>query len=42
MTMHAEDQYVLEAMRAGLGGYVLKKQAGADLVRAIRQGIIQP
>lgn len=37
LTMHAEDRYVLEAIRAGVRGYVLKKQAGADLVRAIRE-----
>ena len=36
MTMHAEDRYVLHALRAGVRGYVLKKQAAADLVRAIR------
>jgi DNA-binding NarL/FixJ family response regulator len=35
--MHAEDRYVLEALRAGARGYVLKKQAAADLVRAIRE-----
>ncbi len=37
LTMHAEDQYVLEAMRIGIRGYVLKTQAGADLVQAIRE-----
>ena len=37
LTMHAEDRYVLEALRAGIRGYVLKKQAAADLVRAIRE-----
>lgn len=37
LTAHAEDRYVLEAIRAGVRGYVLKKQAGADLVRAIRE-----
>lgn len=37
LTMHAEDSYVLEALRAGVRGYVLKKQAGADLIRAIRE-----
>ena len=36
LTMHADEHYVLEALRAGVRGYVLKKQAGADLVRAIR------
>jgi DNA-binding NarL/FixJ family response regulator len=35
--MHADDRYVLEALRAGVRGYVLKKQAAADLVRAIRE-----
>jgi DNA-binding NarL/FixJ family response regulator len=37
LTMHAEAQYVLEALRAGVRGYVLKRQAAADLVRAIRE-----
>jgi DNA-binding NarL/FixJ family response regulator len=37
LTVHAEDSYVLEALRAGVRGYLLKKQAGADLVRAIRE-----
>ncbi len=37
LTMHAEDRYVLEALRAGIRGYVLKKQAGADLIRAIHE-----
>jgi DNA-binding NarL/FixJ family response regulator len=37
LTVHAEDRYVLEAIRAGVRGYVLKRQAAADLVRAIRE-----
>ena len=37
ITMHADDRYVLGALRAGVRGYVLKKQAAADLVRAIRE-----
>lgn len=37
VTMHTEDRYVLEALRAGVHGYVLKKQAAGDLVRAIRE-----
>ena len=36
ITMHLEDRYVLEALRAGVRGYVRKKQAAADLVQAIR------
>ena len=37
LTMYTEDQYVLEAFRGGLRGYVIKTQAAADLVRAIRE-----
>jgi DNA-binding NarL/FixJ family response regulator len=37
LTMHAEAPYVLEALRAGVRGYVLKRDAGADLVRAVRE-----
>lgn len=37
LTMYTEDQYVLEALRAGLRGYVIKTQAAGDLVRAIRE-----
>jgi DNA-binding NarL/FixJ family response regulator len=36
LTMHTERQCVLEAMRSGLRGYVIKTQAAADLVQAIR------
>src|SRR4029434_10706704 len=36
LTMHTEEPYVLEAMQAGAAGYVLKTQAAADLVQAIR------
>jgi DNA-binding NarL/FixJ family response regulator len=35
LTVHAEDAYVIEALRAGARGYVLKTQAFADLTRAI-------
>ncbi len=37
VTMHSDDAYVVDALRAGIGGYVLKSQAGADLVTAINQ-----
>jgi two-component system response regulator NreC len=37
LTMHTEDHYVSEALRAGVCGYVLKSQASADLVQAIRE-----
>ena len=37
LTRHDEDQFVVEAIRAGAKGYVLKSQAATDLVDAIRQ-----
>lgn len=37
LTMHSEDSYILEAMRVGVSGYVLKTQAAADVIEAIRQ-----
>jgi len=37
LTMHAEDQYVLEALHAGIRGYVLKNAAAAELVQAVRE-----
>jgi two-component system response regulator NreC len=37
LTQHDEDQYVSEALEAGVKGYVLKSQAASDLVQAIKQ-----
>jgi DNA-binding NarL/FixJ family response regulator len=37
LTMHTEDHYVLEALRAGVRGYVMKSHSREDLVRAITQ-----
>jgi two-component system, NarL family, response regulator LiaR len=37
LTVHTEDPYVISALRAGIKGYVLKSQASADLVQAIRE-----
>jgi two-component system response regulator NreC len=37
LTMHTEDRYVIEALKAGVKGYVLKTQAASDLVVAISQ-----
>jgi DNA-binding NarL/FixJ family response regulator len=37
LTMYEEDAYVLEALQAGVRGYVLKTQAAADLVQALRE-----
>jgi DNA-binding NarL/FixJ family response regulator len=36
LTRHDEDQYLIEALRAGVKGYVLKNQAASDLVHAIQ------
>jgi DNA-binding NarL/FixJ family response regulator len=36
LTMFAEDHRLLEALRAGVSGYLLKTRAVEDLVRAIR------
>lgn len=35
LTAYSEDKYVLNALKAGFRGYVLKSQAAAQLVRAI-------
>jgi two-component system, NarL family, response regulator NreC len=37
LTMFAEDRYVLEALRAGASGFILKTRAGKDLVEAIQR-----
>jgi two-component system, NarL family, response regulator NreC len=37
LTQHEEDQYIREALEAGVRGYVLKSQAANDLVQAIQQ-----
>jgi len=37
LTRHDENQYVTEALRAGVRGYVLKNQAATDLVHAIQR-----
>jgi DNA-binding NarL/FixJ family response regulator len=36
LSMHDDDRYVAEAMKAGASGYVVKTQADTDLVAAIR------
>ena len=36
LTMHADRQYVVGALRAGINGFVIKSQASVDLVQAIR------
>src|SRR5712692_9110020 len=37
LTQHSEDQYVSEALAAGVKGYVLKSQVASDLLQAIQQ-----
>lgn len=37
LTQHDEEQYVSEALDAGVKGYVLKSQVANDLVQAMRQ-----
>ena len=36
LSMHADERYLFEALKAGASGYVLKKEADQDLVSAIR------
>ena len=36
LSMHADEAYVLEALRNGAAGYVVKDASGADLVQAVR------
>jgi DNA-binding NarL/FixJ family response regulator len=37
LTMHKESPYVIEALDTGVHGYVIKTEASADLMRAIRE-----
>jgi DNA-binding NarL/FixJ family response regulator len=37
LSMHADEPYVMEALRNGAAGYVLKDCTAADLVRAVRE-----
>ena len=37
LTVHTDDHYVLESVRAGIKGYVVKTQAAADLIRAVHE-----
>jgi two-component system, NarL family, response regulator NreC len=36
LTMHSDDSYVFQLLKAGASGYVLKRAAATDLVQAIR------
>src|ERR1051325_2297224 len=37
LTLHREEQYVVEAMTVGVRGYVLKSEATTELVQAIQE-----
>lgn len=37
LTVHSENGYVLEALRSGIRGYVLKSRAAVELMEAIRE-----
>src|SRR5713226_5033035 len=37
LTIHSEDQHVLEALKAGFKGYFLKSQSAEELAQAIRE-----
>lgn len=37
LTQHTEEQYLSEALEAGVKGYVLKSQVASDLLQALRQ-----
>jgi DNA-binding NarL/FixJ family response regulator len=37
LTMHTEDNFVLQSLRAGVSGFVLKQRSAEELVRAIRE-----
>ena len=39
LTMHTEEPYILEALQAGVVGYVLKTQAAVDIVQAIQTAL---
>jgi len=39
LSMHSDNGYVLEALRSGAKGYILKESVVGDLIQAIRQAI---
>jgi len=36
LSMHDDERYLFEALKAGASGYVLKREADQDLVGAVR------
>ncbi len=39
LSMHDAESYVVEALAAGVAGYVLKKSSSSDLIHAIREAL---
>ncbi|MFW6113720.1 MAG: response regulator [Actinomycetota bacterium] len=39
LSMHPEDQYAIRALKAGASGYINKKSAAGELVKAIRKAV---
>jgi DNA-binding NarL/FixJ family response regulator len=39
LTMHTEDHYILEGLRMGAKGFVLKSHAAEDLIHAVRDAL---
>jgi two-component system, NarL family, response regulator NreC len=37
LTVHTENRYILEALRSGIRGYVLKSRAASELIEAIQE-----
>lgn len=37
LSMHAEEQYAVRALRSGANGYLTKERAGAELIEAVRK-----
>src|SRR3954466_15812561 len=37
LSMHDDERYVFDALKSGASGYVLKRQADAELIEAVRE-----
>jgi two-component system, NarL family, response regulator NreC len=37
LTVHTENRYILDALRSGIRGYVLKSRAASELIEAVRE-----
>ncbi len=36
LSMHSDDEYVIEAIKAGISGYIVKQSAASELIKAVR------